>query len=245
MRGIQTPRHELRGDANMSEEFRPIQVIRLREMDTVSVEDCKPKDGPHRMLSGAELVRHAQQIASSLLSCCMDEPHNERLPYVLEVTLNEWGTAQSKRAAIIDLFENDGADGPRHILGMRGSRCLILRVQGKAQIEALVGRIEGYDLYARALSCISRIDRFRPEVEIVEGEDLYKARLLDFQEANPIARAIFENQLETLEITFEKTRYARDLLIYRMHADANQAKAVVEGVACETLFSMSPMPRAT
>lgn len=229
----------------MSEDFLPIRVFRQREVDNERVEGRGSTEKPKWVLTGEELAKRSQSLAASLMSCYADVQHNDDLPYVYEVTLDKRDTSKSKRKSVVDMFEIEGADGPSHVIGMRGSKRLLVHAKDDAQIRTLASRIADYDRYDMPLSCIESIERFRPEVERLEGESLYKTRLVDFKADNSVIEQVFEEHLNAHDIAFEKISYAKDLNVYRLHANADQVQVIADGAARETLFYIRPMPRCS
>lgn len=229
----------------MSDDFLPIRVFQQREVDNERVEGGGRKEKPKWVLTGEELANRSQSLVTSLMSCYASVQHNDALPYVYEVTLDKRDTAKSKRTSVVDMFEIEGADGQSHVIGMRGSKHLLVHAKNNVQIQAIASRIADYERYDMPLSCIESIERFRPEIKWLEDESLYKARLVDFKADNPVIEQVFEEQLNAHNIAFEQISYAKDLNVYRLHANADQVKAIVDGAAGETLFDIRPMPRCS
>lgn len=223
--------------------FLPITVFRQRSIDEERVEGRGQKEKPKWVLTGADLANKSHALVSDFVESYADAQHNPDLPYVYEVTLDKRDTAKSKRRAITDMFEVDGADGASRVMGMRGSKSLIVRAWGNEQLRTIQTRLEDFERYDMALSCIDSIERFRPTIETEIDKDVYKVRLLDFEEEGSLYAEIFEGQLSKLGIPHRKLEYAKGLTVYRIHASTDQVKAVVDGVAGETLFFIRPMPR--
>lgn len=227
----------------MPEDFLPIMMFHQREVDEDRIEGHGQKEKPNWVLTGTELVSRSHSLVSDLVNSYTEVQHNAELPYVYEVTLDKRDTAKSKRKAVVDMLEVDGVNGPTHVIGMRGSKRLIVRAESDDQVQAIKARLEDYERYDMALSCIDMIARFQPEIETSTEENVYKVRLLDFKEDSPSYERVFEAQLNGLGIPFEKLLYAKSLMVYRIHASANQVNAVADGIACETLFFIRPMPK--
>ena len=229
----------------MSEDFLPIRVFRQREVDNERVEGRGSTEKPKWVLTGEELAKHSQSLTASLMSCYTNVQHNDALPYIYEVTLDKRDTSKSKRKSVVDMFEIEGTDGPSHVIGMRGSKRLLVHAKNDAQIRTLASRIANYDRYDMPLSCIESIKRFHPEIERLEGESLYKTKLVDFKANNSVIKRLFEEYLNTHDIAFEKITYAKDLNVYRLHANADQVQAIADSAVRETLFYIRPMPRCS
>lgn len=227
----------------MAEDFLPIMMFRQRTVDEDRVEGRGQKEKPKWVLTGADLVARSHSLVNDLVNSYSQVQHNIELPYIYEVTLDKRDTAKSKRKAVVDMLEVDGANGPAHVIGMRGSKRLIVRATGDSQVQAIQERLSDYERYDTALSCIDSISRFEPEIETNAEENVYKVRLLDFKDDDPSYERVFEGQLRSLGIPFEKLSYAKHLMVYRIHADSDQVRAVADGVACETLFFIRPMPK--
>lgn len=227
----------------MPESFLPIRVFRQRKVDEDRVEGRGPKDKPKWVLTGTDLINRSHVLVDGFASSYDGFPHNSELPYIYEVKLHNRDTSKTKRKAIVDMLEIDGTNGPAHVMGMRGSKKLLLRAANSEQIHAIQSRLSEYERYDMALSCIDSIERFRPEIEACSYGGVYKVRLLDFKEDNPTYKRTFESELASMGISFEKLRYAKNLIVYRIHASASQVRAVADGVACESLFFIRPMPK--
>lgn len=227
----------------MAETFLPIRVFRQRSVDEQRVEGMGDKEKPKWVLTGTELAKHAEALTSSLLYGYDTDGHNPSLPYIYEVSLNQKDTSKTKRKVIVDMLNVEGANGKDNVIGMHGSTSLLLSVPSDDQIRTIAERFEEHDRYDLPLTCIESIRQFKPEVATQDDETIYKARLLDFGPDNGRYEHMFEEQLVHLGIAFERLSYAKNLTVYRLHADASQVQAVADGVACETLFFIRPMPR--
>lgn len=227
----------------MAEEFLPIRFFKQRERDDGKVEPGGPSEKPKWVLVGDELEARSSMLVTSMLSSRLEGEHNEAIPYVYEVTLDGRDTAKSKRAAVVNMLDIDGANGPSHVIGMRGATKLIVRAKDDGQVQSMADRMADSQKYDIALSCITSIERFRPEVDLYEANGIYKVRLIDFKEDNAQYEQAFERHLRSEGIQFEKAAYTREMNIYRIHADEKQMRAVADGEMSETLFFIRPMPR--
>lgn len=227
----------------MAEEFLPITVFRQREIDETRVEGMGNKDKPKWVLSGADLHEHAQSLIAGLSDAYEGVLHNEGLPYVYDVKLNERDTSKTKRKPIVDMLNVDGANGDANVIGMRGANSLIVRAKDAGQVRAMEERLSDKERYDLPLTCIESISRFVPEIKSTPDETVYKARLLDFGPDAALCERVFEDQLSALCIAFQKVSYAQDLNVYRLEANQSQVKMIADGVASETLFFIRPMPR--
>lgn len=223
-------------------EFLPIMMIKQRAVDDTKVEPGGSSEKPGWVLTGDELIDRAQELSLGLLSSYDNEPHNDAMPYVFEVKLDGRGTAKSKRTPVVDMLDIEGADGPSHVVGMKGSSSLIVQAKDESQVQVIASRIEDYERYDVALSCITGIERFKPEIESASECDVYKARLIDFGDDNRAYEETFEANLAALGVVFERVEYAKDLAIYRLHADAEQVQAIADGSSGESLFYIRSMP---
>lgn len=223
-------------------EFLPIMMIKQRAVDDTKVEPGGSSEKPGWVLTGDELIDRAQELSLGLLSSYDNEPHNDAMPYVFEVKLDGRDTAKSKRTPVVDMLDIEGADGPSHVVGMKGSSSLIVQAKDESQVQVIASRIEDYERYDVALSCITGIERFKPEIESASECDVYKARLIDFGDDNRAYEETFEANLAALGVVFERVEYAKDLAIYRLHADAEQVQAIADGSSGESLFYIRSMP---
>ena len=105
----------------MAEDFLPIMMFRQRTVDEDRVEGRGQKEKPKWVLTGADLVARSHSLVNDLVNSYSQVQHNIELPYIYEVTLDKRDTAKSKRKAVVDMLEVDGANGPAHVIGMRGS----------------------------------------------------------------------------------------------------------------------------
>lgn len=226
----------------MAEEFLPITVFRQREIDETRVEGMGNKDKPKWVLSGADLHEHAQSLIAGLSDAYEGVLHNEGLPYVYDVKLNERDTSKTKRKPIVDMLNVDGANGDANVIGMRGANSLIVRAKDAGQVRAMEERLSDKERYDLPLTCIESISRFVPEIKPTPDETVYKARLLDFGPDATLCERVFEDQLSPLCIAFQKVSYAQDLNVYRLEANQSQVEMIADGVANETLFFIRPMP---
>ena len=188
----------------MPDDFLPITVFRQRSIDEERVEGRGQKEKPKWVLTGDDLVNKSHALVSDFVESYAGAQHNPDLPYVYEVTLDKRDTAKSKRRAITDMFEVDGADGASRVMGMRGSKSLIVRAWGNEQLQTIQTRLEDYERYDMALSCIDSIERFHPTIETEIDKDVYKVRLLDFEEESSPYAEILEEPLGKLGISHKQ-----------------------------------------
>ena len=118
-------------------EFLPIMMIKQRAVDDTKVEPGGSSEKPGWVLTGDELIDRAQELSLGLLSSYDNEPHNDAMPYVFEVKLDGRDTAKSKRTPVVDMLDIEGADGPSHVVGMKGSSSLIVQAKDESQVQVI------------------------------------------------------------------------------------------------------------
>lgn len=93
----------------MTEDFLPIMMFRQRTVDEDRVEGRGQKEKPQWVLTGTDLISRSHALVNDLVNSYSRVQHNSELPYIYEVSLDKRDTAKTKRKAVVDMFEVDGA----------------------------------------------------------------------------------------------------------------------------------------
>lgn len=231
----------------MVNEKLPIKFFAPREIDELRVEAGGNSDIPNWVLTGDQLVERASEL--QLAFSQFSEPLNERekrhsaVPFTFVAKMCETATAKSRRGDIASLFQTGDKT---NVLGLTASDELIIRLDSVAQMEEISARINDCERNSYAISCLETFWEFRPEVENSTEENVYKIKLIDYQdyETNIAMQRLFERALTARSIEFKKSFYTSQVPIYKVKI---KPKAVMDALlgddAYETLFSIEPMPK--
>lgn len=224
-----------------SERYLPIRLFAQREIDEQRVEGGGDGETPKWVLSGIDLDKRARLLRDGLMDAVSWDNHNPALPYTFEVVLEEKSTAKSRRTAVVDMLSSNGS-GLSNVVGMRGARCLILRLPTRDVVERVAERMDEPTRYDAPISCIEKIVRFRPQVDLSET-GTYKIKLLAKGESLGADTRGFSGFLETEDIEHSWVSYSESLTVCKARMSADQLRTVVDGPLAEEIFSIKPMPR--
>lgn len=227
----------------MPNERLPIRAFEQREIDNFRIEGAGSSEVPSWVLSGDELLSRAQDLFLGLNTAIESADHNPELPLVLAVDLDPQDTAKTKRKTVADMLEVEHNGSSAKIVGVQGTTRLVLQVENMSSARAIAERLEDAERFDQAISCITSIGRFTPEVEIPDECKTFKVRLVSTSNDGNRTSSAFEKYLEETGVQYRRRDYARGMSIYRISASPEQARAIADGAVGETVFSIRPMPK--
>ena len=222
-------------------ELLPIRLFAKRTVDEQRVEGGPRDECPAWVLTGDDLKKRAESLREGLTDGSLREEHNPELPYTFEVVLDDNDTAKSKRGAVVDMLSPSGSESS-YVVGMRGATGLILRLPTRKSVELVASRMDEPERYSAPITCVVRIEPFRPEVDVVE-EGACKVKLLRDRAENGGNADAFSSYLETLGIEHKLLSYSKSVVIYKAAMTPEEARAVADGPLGESIFSIKPMPK--
>lgn len=229
----------------MADEKLPIKFFAKREMDEMMVEPSPRGDLPGWVLTGEELIKRVQLLEQDLeeIQGLFLKRKDTIIPVTVKARIKEDATAKSHRKEITDLFRNKGKN---KVIGLTGIDELIIKIESKSDIEAIATKLKECDTNSYAISCVEKIDEYQPHVNLIDGQEDYKVKLINYQEyeQNEAIARLFEKRLRDRNIEVQKTIYANELSIYNLK---KVNKAVFDALRYEDIFeavfSIEPMPK--
>ena len=225
----------------MTKEFLPIRQFTQRDIDEQKVEGGGSTSQPSWVLAGDELRFRAEYLQSSFDDAIHATSHNPALPYAFRIRLDERHTAKSKRRAVLDMFCINPNE-PSNLVGMVGSTNVIMRVSDSESAAEIGARLQDFERYEEAISCVLDISRFLPSVAESE-DDCYKVCLFGEFPEKPGGSELFEEELSSLGIECREVRYTRDSKHYKVWASKAQIQAILDSSVAEMVFSIKPVPK--
>lgn len=231
----------------MSNEKLPIKFFAPREVDDQRVEPGFNSNPPKWLLSGNELEKRANQLATDFDG--FKYPVEERqandsiIPFMFVAKMDDKSTAKSRRRNISDLFQ---VKNKSNVIGLLRSDELIVSLDSLNEMKIFSSRLEDYEKNNFAISCLESFEEYKPSIFEDEGTQNYKVKLVEFQnyEQNVAIRRLFERIIESKGIESKKTIYSEQFPVYKLK---NINKAILddlkESEIFEALFSIEPMPK--
>ncbi|MDP4280165.1 MAG: S8 family peptidase [Dehalococcoides mccartyi] len=232
----------------MVNERLPIKFFAKREVDNLRVEGGGSSDDPLWVYSGDELKRHADSLVDAISDfqglIRKKEEKDSLVPFVLKAKIRNEVIAKTHRREIRSLFE---VRGKSNILGLVEPDELIIKIEKSSEARDISNRMKNAEQNRYGISCLERLHRYEPIVEIGEKDpENYKVKLIDFQdyEQNSSIRNLFERTLGRLNAEVVKTNYTRDVTIYNLkHLSSTKLDALRREEIFEAIFSIEPMPK--
>ncbi len=231
----------------MDNEKLPIKFFAPREIDELRVEAGGNSEIPNWVLSGEELSERAAELSLAFeqFSDSMSErmQRNSAVPFTFVAKMCETATAKSRRGDIASLFQSGDKT---NVLGLTASDELIIKLDSIEHMEEISARINDCERNSYAISCLETFWEFEPEVESSTEGDVYKIKLIDYQdyETNIAMQRLFERALTARKIAYKKSFYTNQVPIYKVNISPQAIKDAFAGDdAYEMLFSIEPMPK--
>lgn len=220
----------------------PIKFFSKREEDKQRVEGNSNKDLPKWVLSGDELTIKSEQLVAGFDEIITKIKWEARtVPVIMQATLNKDAHAKSHRKKIESVF----ATKKNNILGVGDENTLLIKVDSLEDAREMQIRLKDVDKNAYGISGIDEVKKFRALVEMADEQTNYKVRLFDFHDYsfNMTNRSRFEQLLRSKEIQFNRSEYAKSLIIYKL---CNVNETILDDLLSEELFDLAeeivPMP---
>ena len=197
----------------MDNERLPIKFFAPREVDELRVEGNRNSEPPKWLLTGQELIDRSAQLwdAFHAFSDAFQVQMSSPIPFVFVAKMCGDATAKSRRKDIMTLFQ---VGEKSNVLGLISSDELVVKIESPVQMDEFGSRIQDYEQNSYAISCLETFSSFKPTVQIMEENQTYKIKLIDFQnyETNVAMQHMFEQKLSEKCIAYSKTFYT-DLFI--------------------------------
>lgn len=197
-------------------ELLPIIFFSKREEDNQRIEGNSSKELPKWVLTGTELSVRSQRLVSNMDSVISQTKWEKRtVPVVAQAILTKDAHAKSHRRKIESIFSTK----QNNVLGVGDEDILIVKIDSIDDAMEMKNRLRDIEKNAYGISGIEEITRFHTPVEYTEGQTNYKVKLFDFHDysTNQSIRTKFEQLLQTKNVKYTRTFYARTLVIYKLH----------------------------
>lgn len=231
----------------MSNERLPIKLFAPREIDELKVEPGGSSDVPNWVLEGKALEQRAIKLCQAFEQ--FSEPINERakrnsvVPFVFIAKMCDDATAKSRRGDISALFQSGDKS---NVIGLTSADELVVKIDSVSQMNEISTRLTDYQRNRYAISCLETFLEFKPEIDFIEYDSVYKVKLIDFQdyEMNIAMQRLFEHALNSRKIKYQKSNYTNQFAVYKINMFPNAILDALYGDdAYEMIFSIEPMPK--
>lgn len=231
----------------MDNERLPIKFFAPREVDELRVEGNRNSEPPKWLLTGQELIDRSAQLwdAFHAFSDAFQVQMSSPIPFVFVAKMCGDATAKSRRKDIMTLFQ---VGEKSNVLGLISSDELVVKIESPVQMDEFGSRIQDYEQNSYAISCLETFSSFKPTVQIMEENQTYKIKLIDFQnyETNVAMQHMFEQKLSEKCIAYSKTFYTDLVPVYKIKSVQG---TVIDGLTAdpsfEMILSIEPMPQYT
>jgi hypothetical protein len=229
----------------MNEQKLPVRLFQKREIDIRETEGGGGQD-PKWVLSGDALREKAYAVSSQVetiieefSSTAKTEP---RIPTPIGVEISPNAIAKSHRDSLKNfLADESGSDS---VLAFYSETQFLISVRTASHLESIQQRLKTANPFARGISAITRISKYRPDVISGEGpgQPIMKAKLVSFRDdtTNALLEATFMDYCHAKDIKIRRCKYAEGLIVFRL------ADVTLDGLSqlanIEGLFSIEPMP---
>lgn len=231
----------------MSNERLPIKFFTPREIDELRIEAGGSSEDPKWVLKDEKLKQHAISLYQTFqqFSEIINEHEQKHsvVPVVYVTKIYNDATSKSKRSYISSLFQSGNKN---NVIGMTTSDKLIVKMDSISQMEEILKKLEDYESNKYAISCIETFLKFQPEMDMVEYDNIYKVKLIDFQDndINIAVQQLFEKLLGSKKIEYKKINYSTSFPIYKINMNNKVAlDKLIKNDIYEMLFSIEPMPK--
>jgi hypothetical protein len=231
----------------MADRNLPIHFFSYREGDDKRTEGGGSKELGW-ILPESELIKKSKQLASELDAfetiVAIREKSQSIVPFVFKAVLQQKATAKSRRQYVSKIL--DPSRTKNNIIGIADREELIVRINTVQELRTISQQIKQYDNYSHGLSCLNRIEAFKPSITMTEEPVSYKAKLLNFQnyEENLAIMQLFEKTLQKNDLSYNKTEYAEYYPVYKIRGEQSTIlDSFKQNDIFEALFSIEPMPK--
>lgn len=223
----------------------PIQFFEKRKnFDDRSTEGGGDNRPPAWVLSGEALTTRSLDLTTELrdVNRAFDTAvaKKAKLPLVVCTGLDDKAIAKSHRSNVTSLYAHDKNS---NILGFSGDRCLLSMITDKAVISTITDALSDTEHQAKLISSITEIVPFSPIIDdFDETAKYYKVRLINYDDydLNSFAKILFEDQCRENSIKISrKTRFTKDMTIYRVCVDSFEVMELLEGF--EGIYSIEKL----
>ncbi len=225
----------------------PIKFFAQREIDELRIEGMRNSDKPDCVLKGDELKNHAKILSNSLSDIekimINRKQKNSSIPFTFIAKIKDDATAKSKRKDITNLFQ---VKEYSNTIGIAMINELMICIDSIDEIHKISKRLENFENYDYAISCIENLGEFISNIETTKENCNYKIKLIDYQnyEQNLAIERLFERTLNARKIEYKKTDYSEGFYIYKLKdIDETVLDELQEEDIFNAFFSIEPMPK--
>lgn len=195
----------------------PINVA-LREQDIGNtVGNGGGEDKTKWLLSGEKLNRRKEQLISDIdkINSEWDKTLFDGLPHALKVTFINEALANTHQSKIIPMFDDDKKNNQ---IGFIGVNSLIIKVNTKKNLERIRNNFLDTLKNLHAISAITKIKLFEPQVKLVNYDNEYKLIPLDYNDSklNEKALEIIKKHLNEHNIKNELILFGSNIKIFKI-----------------------------
>jgi hypothetical protein len=226
----------------------PIKLFKKRDNDTaknnlpVIISDNR---GLRFRLEGERLearVNHFRGYFGGLKTKLQEKiSHDNYLPTVVKLKLNEDAHAKSYRSEIGKIFNNKSKK--INIIGLIGDDELLVKIDDAKDLEEIEKKIQDTEKNVIGISAIEQASDFTPIIDIdVEDNSDLKVKLINYGDykLNEIAERSFENLCKELGVRCDKLNYTKDLILYRV--SSVKPLSLTNSNESESIFSITKVP---
>lgn len=229
----------------MNEKYLPIKIFEKRkgydDRDTEAGGGGRP---PKWVLTGDELLSHSEHLkrcVSKVGAEYKEHIQKKKLPMVIASRIRDDAIAKSYRGRIVDVLKSDNQD---NVIGFYGDRCILSILTSEKILQNVSARVSNTQFEDILISSIDDIEVFRPFTSYDEKEQVYKVKLIDYNDydLNAATKRLFvqycvNNNLKIVG----KVRYTQELIVYKVVLDSLEQLQAIEEF--EGLYSAEPMEK--
>ena len=205
---------------------------------------------PKFVLAGNELTAHADEMRQELTEIRLvveSRLKSSNIPAVLTAKLKDDAIAKSHRGDMVSfLCERDD----ERVIGVSEDQSLLIRVDSLAQYDAVLRKLHDPASYPKAISGISSIHTFEPEVvpadsaPLRDEQRILKVKLIDYNnyQINQVVADEFRSFVASVEGTAicKQVKYSDRISVYEIAIDSSADWRELK--AFPGLLSAEPMP---
>ena len=129
------------------------------------------------------------------------------------------------------------------MLGLTAEDELLIKFNNSAQANAAKAKIQDFNKYNYAISCIDEIKLFEPIIIKNKDTENYKIKLVNYDdyEMNMASQRFFEKRCMQKDIKFKKTKYSDKITVYKIGSEYLN-NVIDDDEIIRPLFIIEPMP---
>lgn len=223
----------------------PIRIFSKREnIDECYVEGMGSNELPKWALSGEFLQERSQKLSSELVK--EQEYFNNRrteykfIPLTVTAKITEDAVAKSYRKKIANIFN---VNKKNNLIGMVDDSEIIVKIDSQEDLKLVKEQVEKLDKNIVAISAIEDILKFKPFIQYSQKLDKsLKVKLINYDdyELNRAIESTFERMCIKEDISFKKTIYSNQIVVYKITNINLDSVAKIENF--DAIYSIEDMP---